>query len=161
MQIQIDLGNLAVGVGTAAVALVTLWVARNNFLLTRKQKIADYRIQWMSELRNTFTSLYKAQYELAHIKRDIRTEKNKTAKKKLLEKREKLYFESASYKVHILTMIKQHSNNPHEKELDHLLRKAVSGDLRIAQEHRKEMRELTRSVLHKEWKRIVTEIEGN
>jgi hypothetical protein len=63
MQIQIDLGNLAVGIGTVFVAGVTLFISLKTLRQNEKfnsersrreadRRLAEMRLKWIEELRN-------------------------------------------------------------------------------------------------------------
>ncbi|MEE1656605.1 hypothetical protein VB618_10375 [Microvirga sp. CF3062] len=48
---QVDFGNLAVGLATAILAIVTLVVSLKNIKSNHSYKIADFRRHWIEELR--------------------------------------------------------------------------------------------------------------
>ena len=118
-------------------------------------KLADYRIDWMEALRRDCASLYKTQYEISMLKKSKVKERATNHREQL----QKLYLESAELKARILMRLKQQSDDENEVKLETLLRRSVSSDSDKAQDQRREIRELTRSILHTEWKKIRSELE--
>lgn len=162
---QIDLGNLAVGIGTSAVAIVTYLVAKRSndtaaksVAALKSQKIADFRVQWINNFRDTASQLYKLQYEIALTKSDI-SKARSLERKKLIEKQRQLFLEVSVLKTRLLMMLKQNSNSENEKQLEKLLNKAVSSELSQALAQRKEILARTRAILREEWVRVKTEVE--
>ncbi|GEM_PF-2701076 len=119
-----------------------------------KLKLADYRMDWIESLRRDSAALYKVQFEISSLK----AKRNRTSEEK--EHLRELYFASAELKARILLRLKKDSDDESEKKLEQILRRAVSSDPEKAQESRKELRELTRSILKAEWNRVKAEIEA-
>lgn len=57
MNWQFDIGNFAVGVGTVALAVATVYISHRNLAQLRKQKVAEFRLQWVEDLRKDVASI--------------------------------------------------------------------------------------------------------
>ncbi|MGA0562711.1 hypothetical protein ACO2RV_09690 [Ancylobacter sp. VNQ12] len=158
MNFQVDFGNLAVGLATMAIAMVTFFTSISNIKSNKNQKISDYRMIWISELREALSLFYRLQYELALIKRDY-AKSSGFRKQELAETRRRLFFDISAVKTRMLLMLNPASDNEAERKLEKLLRKSVSDDVDEARIHRKEMVDLTRSILKSEWNRVKNEIQ--
>ncbi len=50
--LQIDFGNLAVGLATVIIAFVTFWVSLKSIKGNSRQKLSEYRHAWIEDLRD-------------------------------------------------------------------------------------------------------------
>jgi hypothetical protein len=117
-------------------------------------KIADYRVDWIEQFRRDVAALYKVQYEIASIKSKKLSDRTPSER----ERARQLYYESSELKTRLLLRLKQNSNVAAEQQLEALLKRAVKKDPDEAFDQRSNIRELTRSVLRTEWKRVLDDI---
>jgi len=64
--VQIDLGNLAVGLATVLIAFITLFVSLKNIKSQNGQKVAELRTQWIAELRTKFSDFIGTVYSITN-----------------------------------------------------------------------------------------------
>ncbi|GJE15592.1 hypothetical protein [Methylobacterium marchantiae] len=64
---QIDFGNFAVGVATAAIALVSLYIAVRSTKSDNKKAIAEFRQLWIDDLRSNIADFVGCIEEAANI----------------------------------------------------------------------------------------------
>jgi hypothetical protein len=67
IQAQIDFGNFTVGIATLFLALVSLWIAFGNRQQNSSQKVAEFRIQWISDLRHSVSEIIALSDQLRRI----------------------------------------------------------------------------------------------
>lgn len=156
MNMQIDFGNLAVGIGTVALAIVTFIISQRNLRQQKKQKIAEFRVEWIDGFRRDVSSLFKIQYEISAIKKGTRAHQNANLKSRV----EQLYYESSELKTRLLLRLKKNSENKDEAELEKLLKSAISSNPDKAVLQRAKIRDLSRSILKTEWNKVRSEIES-
>jgi hypothetical protein len=117
-------------------------------------KLADYRMQWIEALRSEASNLYRVQYEITQLRR-LRSKRNEQQNERLLE----LYYESSALKSRMLMRIKKETDEPNEREIERLLKKAVNSDAETAIQNRRELRERFRTLFKTEWMRVRSEVE--
>lgn len=157
--IQVDLGNVSVGVATFVIAAITLVVSLFNLQLSRRTKIADYRMKWIEDFRSCASNYYRIQYELSLVKRDISNAPQNGSRRELKEKQRMLFFELSNQKSRLLLMLNPDSDIAEERTLEGLLKSSVSSDADEARWHRKEILTLSRVIIQREWKRVRSEVE--
>lgn len=62
---QIDFGNFTVGVATILIAFITLFVALRSNSRANNQKIAEFRQQWIDDLRDQVSYYFKISHQIA------------------------------------------------------------------------------------------------
>jgi hypothetical protein len=154
LPIQIDLGNLAVGLGTALLAWAGFRTIRsseqqNNVRIGREaqQRAAELRMQWRERLRDEVANLVRMHRQVSMIRRNGGQESEERSA--ILELRE------ARAKCEMLF-----GNDPMHREDQELLR-FIASDVEIdydaAREQRESIVRLARDVLERQDKQVYEE----
>ncbi len=125
------------------------------------QKLAEFRLAWIEDIRASAAELYRDQYALSLVKRDLKA-RPKPAGPKLddLKLRERnLFLSIAKTKREIILRIDSDTSKPEQQELLRLVKKRVSSDFDTALQNRKELESAIGKILQAEWKRVLHHLE--
>lgn len=155
--IQIDLGNLVVGVATIIIAMVTLRTTMANIRMEANHRIASFRVNWIEDLRNNVSKFIGA----AHILKTRTSDKTK-------DDIEDLHTDIMRIETYVCLMLNSH--DAEQKLLKTEMEQARSAlalfsqsrdpDLnRKIDENLKTISEITSKILKTEWDRASAEIK--
>lgn len=111
--IQIDLGNLAVGLGTAYIA----WVSHKSIRNSQKQILEDKKHHWKQEVCQLCAKYFSLCYELSR--------KQGSASKTEVES---IYKEVKQLKMQLNFLLNEEKHSEVLNELDEVLNKAFKGE---------------------------------
>lgn len=123
-----------------------------------KIKLAEARISWIEEFRSELAELYAAQYELGSRKFKFRKMQNGFEKAEQQQTIDELNFRISKLKSRLFMRIDPQTKEDDELRLVKLLSRAVPSSSAEASKLRKSIREETRSILNREWKKAKEEI---
>lgn len=155
--IQIDLGNLVVGVATIFIAMVTLRTTMANIRMEANHRIATFRVTWIEELRSNVSKFIGA----AHILKGKALENTKA-------ETEDLHTDIMKIETYILLMLNLHEEEHRllkdrlEQTRTTLIRFAETKDPSLGQvidENLTTILEATSKILKTEWDRASAEIK--
>lgn len=121
------------------------------------QKIAEFRVSWIEDLRHKIADLYAFQYDLYLLLRD----RNRYIPSEFSQKRRELWVLIAKTRQDILLRINPSTEHESEIRLRELLRKSVSADKQEALKLRKDISLAANQVLNAEWKKLKRELQLN
>jgi hypothetical protein len=152
---QFDIGNFAVGVGTMALAIATVFISHRNLRQLRSQKIAEFRMKWIDGFRVDLAELAKLRAKTIDLDRALK-KTHETAD--LRSQFEAVKNEAVALRVRLLLRLKPDSDDADEKKLETPLRTAMEMTPPKADEQRREIVALSRKLLKREWERVKLEI---
>jgi hypothetical protein len=162
MNIQIDLGNLAVGIGTAMIAVVTLYVSYKGFRQTKSQKLAEFRKDWIENLRSHFSEFGSLVFHARALKRitDMHTENKEKDIENKADEDYKETFVRLKYVHEYIRLMLNPSEDLH-RQMDNLMQDLIDDTLENEPETPREnwpdFSDLARQILKTEWNRVKTE----
>lgn len=129
--------------------------AESQISAHHKEKLAEFRLSWIEALRNSAATLYRDQYELSLLKRDIAklSPSRLAERKKIRSSMRDLYLRIAQTKNDIILRINPKTDDEDEILLLSLLRKTVGSDRAKSLQLRREISRTINNVLRKEWKK--------
>jgi hypothetical protein len=145
--ITMDIGNLAVGLGTLAVAYVS---SRSIFAMNR-QKISEYKVRWIEELRRDTATYVKRHQHIMLARRASPSGKvPKDERSNLLELSE--------VRARLQMMINANSVDQNEINFLNYISQDVHEDENQASNQRKNIIDLSRSIQQSAWKQAKLKI---
>jgi hypothetical protein len=149
MNIQLDLGNLAVGLATLTLAGVTIFIALRSNEVQKNQKIADYRLAWNESLRSKIAEFAELTWEkrLIYIKN-----KNMTSVPRELFEIDKRIMSIMAF----VDMMLNEKESAHEQLMEYMQKVLLAG---VNDEFTvRDVSLLGRKVLKLEWEKLKLEI---
>ena len=160
MNFQVDFGNALVGIGTALVAITTLFSVRRN----AQSRIAEFRKEWIENLRGHLSEFSGLCLTLTRIEiaRRANEDSEHGTNSELVKHFERLY----SVQSYIILMLNENEtlHQVLERKLKVMATNALDGKSEKAEADKEETRDLpsfktiTRQVLKSEWDRLKNEI---
>jgi hypothetical protein len=167
---QIDFGNFTVGLATAAIALITLFIAVSNRKALRNQKIAEFRKEWIENLRGHFAEFVTLQ-KRARLARAFRDRARKAEQQEKAEEFNSQYVElveKLAYNRSYLSLMLNPKETQHQvmerkiqEMMDAALKPKKHDNLELETTQKKtdlpKFRTIARSILKAEWDRVKRE----
>lgn len=123
-------------------------------------KVGEMRINWIENFREESSDLYAIQYEITMIRTLEQQESDATRKAELRTRLRELHIQRSRIRARLLMRINPNSKHEDEAKLESCLKRSVNKDEEQALSDRLELRNLTRSILHREWNKAKDEINS-
>ncbi|MCA3562868.1 MAG: hypothetical protein IOC90_08040 [Methylocystis sp.] len=145
--ITMDIGNLAVGLGTLAVA----FVSSRSILSLNRQKVSEYQVRWIDELRHD-TALYVKKHQ------HIMLARRESPSGKVPKGERKDLLELTEVRARLQMMINANSDDLNERNFLIYVSQDVDRTEDNAINQRKMIIELSRSIQKSAWKQAKLKI---
>ncbi|HQS10426.1 MAG TPA: hypothetical protein PLK13_16515 [Xanthobacteraceae bacterium] len=159
---QIDLGNLAVGLGTVIVAFVTLKVSVSNIEMEANHRIGSFRVDWIENLRRNVSKFIGIAHKI--INESIST-KEEDLSSSILDELVAEMNELEAY-INLMLNINEESHINLSKSIGKVCEKLnyysvhyETETIQLADPDLKSISDITRSILKSEWDRASSEIK--
>ena len=134
---------------------------QRSLQLSSRMKIAEFRMKWIDEFRLDLAQLMKFRVERISIQERERslTKNGQSLSKESIERRREIDLEAIMLRGRLLLRLKPDSDDLEEKELEDILKDAMTSEGDKAHIQRKRILELSRILLKREWEKVKSELK--
>jgi len=148
---QVDFGNLAVGLGTFAVAVASVFIALRSSKSQSNSRIAAFRMEWLNQFREDV-----AKYIRAH--RNLHLVYQKENSNKTNETNRELLLDLIEIRSRLRMMMNPESKDTNESEFLKYIQQDVSDQRKESKAQREKIVNLAVLIEKSVWSKVKTEI---
>ncbi len=155
----VDWPNTLLNSATLIAALGAVYFSHRSLQIQRKQKLAEFRKEWIENLRTHLAEFTAATYRRATAKQRLEVYSNKSKNIQLAREWREKYMqfteEVARHNSYIILCL--NGKEPEHEELIKKMQQYVDEQYELVKQ-KPRIHELARAVLKKEWERLKTDV---